>query len=192
MYIVPDSQTIRTLVHYNIILYSLHRGKRACPCQSSPSYGGSSGRAFADHPVNPCGADIIRVSIRQGIIIDSIQMTYKSWSDEVTTGPQHGGNGGDETSFELGDGEYIMAVFGLYRDMNYGVVAITSLTFLSMDAEGAVHIHGPYGSVVATTSIRSDAVRGLFAVAGKIHSIYGRTESGYLQSIGFNYEPLGY
>lgn len=142
--------------------------------------------------------DIVRIRIGHGNIIDSIQVTYRTFGQNLITKPRRGGPGGLQTFINLDSGEHITGVAGMActepRSRYDGPDHIRQLVFFSKKADGQKVVHGPYGDGTAVSFPTGCRV---FAVYAKITSIFGKvirstnrqnTPSVALGTIGFYYE----
>ena len=80
--------------------------------------GGNGGTKFADQQL-PKGARIVGVKVRHGRFIDGIELLYKTTEGKEEGLGWHGGDGGEEETFLLEEGEYITGIrgkSGLYVD----------------------------------------------------------------------------
>jgi hypothetical protein len=73
--------------------------------------GGEGGEEFADKEL-PAGARVVGVKIRHGLYIDGIGLLYKTADGKQESLGWHGGDGGDEETFLLEDGEFITGITG--------------------------------------------------------------------------------
>jgi hypothetical protein len=73
--------------------------------------GGEGGTEFADKPL-PSGARVVGVKIRHGRWIDGIELLYKTADGKEEGLGWHGGQGGEEETFLLEDGEFITGITG--------------------------------------------------------------------------------
>ena len=141
----------------------------------------------------PCGVDITEIQIRHSIVIDSIHVKYKTVEEETIVAPIHGGGGGRMGIVHLADGERITGASGVVCvDSFLSLIDpyVSQLIFFSEKEDGEKKVHGPYGAVS-----RDQRYCKLFAVNGKINSIFGRVLNirGYLGlgAIGFYFEDTG-
>ena len=126
--------------------------------------------------------DITEIRIRSGSIIDAIQVTYKTVDGSIILKPQRGGEGGREQVIRLEDGERITGATGTtctVRDR----IDVVQLVFLSEKEDGQKVAYGPYGNSAQTLQNCR-----LFAVNGKINSIFGKVANNHLGAIGFYFE----
>ena len=156
------------------------------------AYGSTRGTAFADFTGTnpwPCGVDITDMRIRRGTIIDAIQVTYKTVDGRIISGERRGGSGGSEELIRLEEGERITGATGTVCNSYITGRFVTQLAFFAEKQDGQKVVYGPYG-----TGYSSDRSCKIFAINGKINSIFGRilTPSGGsftgLGAIGFYYE----
>ena len=163
------------------------------------AYGSTTGTAFVDftgsHGTSwPCGVDITRIKIWYGILIDAIQLRYRTYSGTTIDGRKRGGRGGRLTTITLQTGERITGVAGMKcvkRSGYYRGTFIRQLMFFSERRDGQKLVYGPYGY---GTNRQMECLT--FAVYGKITSIYGRVTGlrvgsetvAALGAIGFYYE----
>jgi hypothetical protein len=162
---------------------------RALGCSNTGvAYGSTTGTAFADFTGTnpwPCGVDIREVRIWTGTLVDAIQVTYRTFDNTVMLKPRRGGGGGRERVLRLQEGERITGATGMtctHRNNKY----IIQLVFLSEKEDGQKAVYGPYG--VGHSSYTNCT---LFAVNGKINSIFGKVvTTGFpaLGAIGFYFE----
>ena len=163
--------------------------------QTRVAYGSNTGAAFSDFNTTnpwPCGVDITELRIRHGHLIDSIQLTYKTVDQFIIIGPQRGGQGGRESFVRLDQGERITGVSGTVctQTRDFPGTGVRQLIFFSRKADGQRVLYGPYGKV---SQPQFPAACRMFAVNGKINSIYGRVvafrhDVTGLGAIGFYYE----
>ena len=164
---------------------------RALGCAATGvAYGSNTGAAFTDFTTTnpwPCGVDVVEIRIRAGSLIDAIQMRYKTVDNTYIQGARRGGGGGAEHVINLQPGERITGVSGVIctRTDAYGVY-VSQLAFFSERINGQKLIYGPYAGA-STHACR------MFAVNGKINSIFGRVRDDVvsitaLTAIGFYYE----
>jgi len=73
--------------------------------------GGEGGEAFADKQL-PKGAKVVGVKIRHGLYIDGIELLYKTADGKKEGLDWHGGDGGEEETFLLEEGEFITGITG--------------------------------------------------------------------------------
>jgi hypothetical protein len=73
--------------------------------------GGEGGTEFADKAL-PEGARVVGVRIRHGQYIDGIELIYKTADGKEEGLGWHGGDGGEEETFRLEDGESITGITG--------------------------------------------------------------------------------
>jgi hypothetical protein len=73
--------------------------------------GGEGGDEFADRQISK-GARVIGVKIRHGLYVDGIELLYKTVDGKKEGLGWHGGDGGEEETFLLEDGEYITEITG--------------------------------------------------------------------------------
>ena len=168
---------------------------RALGCGVTVAYGMPNGTAFSDFTGSnpwPCGVDIRSIRIRHGRIIDAIQVTYKSYDQNIIHKPRRGGLGGTESLIYLTNGERITGVTGTICNEPYlrlNGPHVRQLVFFSEKADGQKMVYGPYGYVTSTSTPNACRV---FAVNGKITSIFGREARNLsftvLGAIGFYYE----
>ena len=154
------------------------------------AYGSSNGTAFADFNGTrpwPCGVDIVEIRISAGAMIDSIQVKYKTVDNTIIQGESRGGIGGNERVIRLQDGERITGVAGVVCTKAPHGTHVNQLLFFSQRQDGQKLTYGPYGYALTSWMCR------IFAVNGKINSIFGRVRNVYgsivgLGAIGFYYE----
>ncbi len=106
-------------------------------CGESPSYGGNGGTEFSDVTVfvDPAQAELKRITIHYGRLIDSIQCEW-TVGGVVKRGEKHGGGGGPNVGrVELEDGERIN------RIIVHSGTMIDQLTFHTSKNR----VFGPYG-----------------------------------------------
>ena len=128
--------------------------KVSCFINTAGPYGGSGGGAFNDMPMDNCGAEVKRINIRSGRVVDSIQFTYRPTTGQDIVTPKHGGNGGSMSQIDLDvdGGEKIIGVFG--RSGN----VVDQLGFVTNEGR----VYGPYGEnggssfKIANCHIRGD------------------------------------
>ena len=136
--------------------------------------------------------DIRSIRIRHGSLIDAIQVTYKSYDQNIIHKPRRGGLGGTESLIHLTNGERITGVTGTICNeprLRLNGPHVRQLVFFSEKADGQKVVYGPYG--LATYTLYPNTCR-VFAVNGKLTSIFGR-EARHLSftalgAIGFYYE----
>lgn len=87
--------------------------------------GGPGGEEFSDKAL-PKGAKVIGVKIRSGDWIDSVELLYKTADGKVESLGMHGGNGGDEETFMLEEGEYIKGITGKTKEYVMSLTIITN------------------------------------------------------------------
>jgi hypothetical protein len=110
------------------LLIFLHNAGQPVFAQASGTtqvYGGNGGNAFTD-PLIPTGGRVTAVQIRAGDRIDSVQFTYSLPNGTTTSGIRHGGSGGETTTFQLDDEEYIVGLSGKYGDTLDSLCIITN------------------------------------------------------------------
>jgi hypothetical protein len=73
--------------------------------------GGKGGSEFVDKHL-PKGARVIGVKIRSGDWIDAVELLYKTADGKVESLGKHGGDGGEEDTFMLEEGEHITGITG--------------------------------------------------------------------------------
>jgi hypothetical protein len=164
--------------------------------QTDVAFGSRSGAAFTDFNGStscPCGEDIREIRISHSIIIDAIQVTYRTVDGEIVSEPKRGGGGGREDVVRLAKGEWLTGVTGVECTdiaVSYLNRYVMQMVFFSEKEDGERAVYGPYGK----PSPLHESCR-IFAVNGRITSIFGRvlTEKGYtgLGAIGFYYEDVG-
>jgi hypothetical protein len=159
---------------------------RALGCSSTGvAYGSTAGTAFADFTGTnpwPCGVDIREVRIRSVTLVDSIQVTYRTFDNRIMLKPQRGGGGGYERVLRLQEGERITGATGMTCNRGY----VVQLVFFSEKEDGQKVVYGPYGVGLATYN---NCV--VFAVNGRINSIFGKmVDVGFpaLGALGFYFE----
>lgn len=184
---------------------------RSVSCARTPGYGGFHGNPFTDFPCDdprrpsnpfiespgispgPCGVDIVEIRMNHSAGINSIQVTYRDADGDLVTKPRRGQDGGQESIISLEAGERITGVAGIICTRIIFDLPI-QLVFFSEKEDGRKVVYGPYGGgddVPISSPCR------LFAVNGKITSIFGRaliagvTGHGnvhFVDNIGFYYE----
>lgn len=120
--------------------------KSIVPSELKYTYGGTSdqigfnmitaasGDYFADNNP-PQGARITKVVVRHGDVVDAIQASYGN-----TNMPRHGGGGGNASTINLDNDEYLVAVSGVSGDY-FGRRHIVTLYLISNK-----RTYGPYGT----------------------------------------------
>ena len=136
-----------------------------CSLFKSPQYGGSGGGAFNDLKSYPDIVGIRGLRIRSGNQVDSIQATYLLRYGNTIEGPKHGGYGGSEHSFTLGEGEVLTGMEGKTNGM-----LVDQLTFHSNWGRK----YGPYGRTGRT----------LFKVEGTAFVAFFGRSGNLLDAIG--------
>lgn len=168
---------------------------RAIRCSSSSAYGTTAGTAFADfggtNP-GPCGVDVRQFRIFHSSIINSIRVLYDVEGSAVLR-PAWGGTAGTPIVVDLEAGEKITGATGMtcVRSDAGNNRYLTQLVFFSEKQDGQKVVYGPYG-----TGSTNDQSCSLFAVNGKINSIFGREYNRNrpagsfrgIGAIGFNFE----
>ena len=87
--------------------------------EPSPLFGGTGGEEWSD-PVDtnvPPVVGIKKIVIGHGFSIDSIQVDYQLLGGTILAGDRHGGDGGDPSTIELEEGEYIQELLGITNGM---------------------------------------------------------------------------
>jgi len=88
--------------------------------------GGEGGEAFTDETL-PKGAHVIGVKIRHGAFIDAIELLYKTADKKEKGLGTHGGDGGEEETFLLKEGEYITGLAGKTGDYVESLTILTNM-----------------------------------------------------------------
>ncbi len=146
-------------------MFCLHRSRRSA-CFSAGPYGGGGGGAFVEL-FESCNAEVKRIYIRSGRVIDAIRVTYQTPNGQQIRGGYHGGNGGGvhTINIDVDGGERIIGVFGRWGRL------VDRLGFVTNKG----NIFGPYG----------ECGGGPFTVSRcKLRGILGRS-GGRVDSIGF-------
>ena len=119
-------------------------------------------------------------------------MTYKTVDQVIIHGQNRGGQGGRTNFIRLDTGERITGVTGTVctQTLDFPGTAVRQLIFFAQKQDGQRVVYGPYGEV---SQPQFPAACRVFAVNGKINSIFGRTlafRPGItgLAAIGFYYE----
>jgi hypothetical protein len=73
--------------------------------------GSNTGTEFVDKQL-PKGARVIGVKIRSGDWIDAVELLYKTADGKVESLGKHGGDGGEEDTFMLEEGEHLTGITG--------------------------------------------------------------------------------
>jgi hypothetical protein len=73
--------------------------------------GNNGGAEFVDKQL-PKGAKVVGVKIRSGDWIDSVELLYKTADGTNESMGKHGGDGGEEDTFMLEEGEHITGITG--------------------------------------------------------------------------------
>ena len=143
-----------------------------------------------------CEVNIREIKIGVSEIIASMQIKYEKIDGEMIQGKRRGEDIGTEHVITLEPGEYITGVAGIVCDQETIDRYISEITFFSQKSNGERVLYGPYGTGY-------DKYLGscrLFAINGKIKSIYGRVrplgadkgpwpiKTSPLGGIGFYYE----
>lgn len=71
--------------------------------------GGGGGSPFVDMAAGR--GEIVAITVRSGNLIDSVMLTYR-YGNKRVNGPRHGGNGGNQKTFKLKNGERIIELGG--------------------------------------------------------------------------------
>jgi hypothetical protein len=127
--------------------------------------GGEGGTEFADKEL-PEGASVVGVKIRHGRWIDGIELLYRTADGKEEGLGWHGGEGGEEETFRLEEGEYITGITG--KAGTY----IDSLTIVTNKRRSKTY--GGDGG---------DAAFDLRGACGLVAGFYGRS-GPYLDRIG--------
>jgi hypothetical protein len=102
--------------------------------EAGPS-GGSGGEPFTDVLAVPARAPLTVVEVRAANVIDSVQVTYRRRSGDVSLG-RHGGTGGQLQRLELRDGEFIQRLSGTYANVVDSIAIDTNLRRGALRAGG--------------------------------------------------------
>jgi Jacalin-like lectin domain len=89
--------------------------------------GGEGGEQFADKEL-PKGARVAGVKIRGGLYIDGIELLYKTAGGKQEGLGWHGGDGGEEETFLLDDGEFITGITGKTAEFEVGQRVVANVT----------------------------------------------------------------
>ena len=138
-------------------------------------------------PSERCNAEIKRIRITYGDIVDSIQTTYKLSSGQEYTAPKMGTDSIPILkTIDLNDGDSVVGVFGQVDDSwQWSTIpVINQLTFVISSNQGVIRTYGPYGTV--NTDRGSE-----FSIAGPIRSFYGRYDQ-YMRAFGAFVKNGGY
>jgi hypothetical protein len=79
--------------------------------------GGGGGDRFDDEPLLETGTRVVRVVIRTGELVDSVQITHIRPNDTLLDLPHHGGFGGGQQLLDLNVGERITQIDGRYGQL---------------------------------------------------------------------------
>lgn len=178
--------------HFSYLQYCEHKICRALGCvKTSVAYGGTfGGKTFTDFPGTdpwPCGVDITEIRIYHHNIINGIQVTYRTVDGESVQKPRRGRAAGRVSVVRLETGERITGVMGVVCRKTVISMFVTQLAFFSEKEDGQKVAYGPYGA----GRLLMPPCK-LFAVNGKVNSIFGRVSSSGtitgLAAIGFFYE----
>ena len=138
-------------------------------------FGGSGGSTFDDFTAKSSIVGIQKIYIRAGNQVDGIQVVYRLANGQTWTSGQHGGGGGTDYSFSVGEGKFISKIEGKTNE-----TLVDQLTFTVTNDNGSTTIHGPYGTTGNTP----------FSVEGNVIAVCGRADN-LLDSVGFYlYAPL--
>ncbi|XP_064384213.1 uncharacterized protein LOC135333198 [Halichondria panicea] len=138
-------------------------------------FGGSGGSTFDDFTTKSSIVGIQKIYIRAGNQVDGIQVVYRLANGQTWTSGQHGGGGGTDYSFSVGEGKFISKIEGKTNE-----TLVDQLTFTVTNDNGSTTIHGPYGTTGNTP----------FSVEGNVIAVCGRADN-LLDGVGFYlYAPL--
>src|SRR5258708_1910479 len=145
---------------------------------------------FPDHDSE--GGRLSMVRGRSANAIESIQFVYLAASGYEMPAPHHGGQGGNEGEFDIGDGEHLIALEGSFG--NY-VDFIRLITDKGRKKEfGTYHALVPWGTAYAVSS--EEPLPGVGNYFGyhappgyEIFAIWGNS-AHLLDAIGVVYRPI--
>jgi hypothetical protein len=112
--------------------------------QFGPS--GGVGGTFYDAPAPTSNGPwrISEIGVRSGNRIDEIEITWSNTSNESTSSPDFGGNGGKPDIFTIPNGDYLTEITGTVDDYDDGV-RLFSLQFFTKDKSKSP-VYGKQGS----------------------------------------------
>ncbi len=112
--------------------------------------GGEGGAEFTDG-APPDGARVVGVKIRHGRWIDGIELLYKTADGKEEGLGWHGGDGGEEETFRLEEGEYITGITGKAGAYIDSLTIVTnkrrSKTYGGDGGDSAFDLRSPCGMV---------------------------------------------
>ncbi|CAH1448758.1 unnamed protein product [Lactuca virosa] len=123
----------------------------------------------------PDGARLIGISVRSGVVLDSISFTYKNQEGTQTTRPFGGTGGAPYETETFSNDEFVIGISGRVGSLN----DLTVITSLSIQTN--VITYGPYG-----TNPGVDFSIGVNE--GKFLGFYGRC-GAYIDSLGVILQP---
>ena len=148
--------------------------------KKSEKYGGNGGYKFDDYDQETGIIGIQSIKIRSTEDqVDSIQTTYRLANGEKWTSGRHGGSGGVNYSFSLGEGDYLSKIEGKTDGS-----LVKQLTFTVTKDNTSETTHGPFGTPDQDDKLTS------FSIEGNIIAFFG-SAGLLLDSFGFHfYEKL--
>jgi hypothetical protein len=84
--------------------------------------GGVGGSLFNDEPLLEAGTRVVRVEIRTGEFVDSVEITHLRPDETLLDLPHHGGFGGEEQTLDLNREEHITSLDGQYGNADTSFV----------------------------------------------------------------------
>ena len=121
-------------------------------------YGGRGGGSFNEF-FDACHANVRKIYIRAGRLIDSIQVTYENRHGKQHLSHKYGGNGGGRYDIVLRNKEIIIGVFGKTGRL------VDQLGFISNQGR----IFGPFGGRGGRSfRVQGCLLRGIFGASGRL------------------------
>lgn len=134
-------------------------------------FGGSGGAAFIDDVSQVKRVKLIRVG--HGAVVDSVQFVWELRDGRTDEGKRHGGGGGNQTHFELQDGETLVKITG--RSGGF----VDQLTFHTSRGRSFGPYGGGGGKDFTLVPEHGDAILGLHGRAGHGLDAIGACSSIY-------------
>jgi hypothetical protein len=134
--------------------------------------GARGGIPFSDMQI-PSGARISEIRVFSGDAVDSVQMAYELPDGSSSTGPRHGGGGGQMNVFRLDSDEYVVGISGRFGEY------VDSLRIHTNKRTSPM-----YGGNGGSQDYRIDVERGSQAIG-----FLGRA-GDYIDAIGLTFIPL--